>query len=682
MKSVLLLVGILGLASGMGIQNASSNDVNYLYGNNIINNGDFAIGAGEYVFKKGFENMGTEGVTKNWGTYGADIKVSKMDASGNAALVMEQGAGFKDFFKFMPTEIIGGKTYDFAFDYKVDGTTDNIGIAFFSPSQNGRLPELNIFSPTDIENATVSGLTTEDLTDGWKRVSWQRLFAEGQTFDTLQFWGNVANGTIYIDNMSMKEVGTETELMLGGDFDGFLEYASAGLTETPDVNGAYGASSSLGDGYVEIQNNGKYGVTVLDLDENEYFLEVNVDEIAEDGKLSYNLVLNDESKTVANSGDIAIADGYGSAVFEGIDNAYSVELAYTGTTPIKVSSFTVKARYVSTYDPDKDYYESANLVVNGDFEAFEVGTVFSESQLEGAWGSVSSYDNPARIVEGLDGHAAAIGKHDESDSKPFSSMFLMTPDTLQVGDILRVKYDFKLVMNDAWDSYLVINSSFVGGANVDYYQVNLAKYLGLGSLETTSGSEKAPAAVHFETLSDGWVRVHFDFEVTNDIIQWNSLRWLYTPHSVGELLYVDNVGLYLLSEEAPSNEVTSINIESDDLELNVGDTQKLTFTINPEDADPTTYTWTTSNENVVTVDNDGNVTAVGAGAAEITVTAENGVSDSIVVTVVDNGGPVEPTTPTESNVGLIVTIVVVSVVVAAGIGVGIYFIIRNKKKNK
>ena len=36
------------------------------------------------------------------------------------------------------------------------------------------------------------------------------------------------------------------------------------------------------------------------------------------------------------------------------------------------------------------------MTVNGDFEAFEVGTVFSEVQLEGAWGSVS-LDNPATI---------------------------------------------------------------------------------------------------------------------------------------------------------------------------------------------------------------------------------------------------------------------------------------------
>ena len=47
----------------------------------------------------------------------------------------------------------------------------------------------------------------------------------------------------------------------------------------------------------------------------------------------------------------------------------------------------------------KDYYQSKSQTVNGDFEAFEVGTALSEDQLEGAWGTVTSYDNAAVISE-------------------------------------------------------------------------------------------------------------------------------------------------------------------------------------------------------------------------------------------------------------------------------------------
>lgn len=63
----------------------------------------------------------------------------------------------------------------------------------------------------------------------------------------------------------------------------------------------------------------------------------------------------------------------------------------------------------------------------------------------------------------------------------------------------------------------------------------------------------------------------------------------------------------------------SISLDTTSSELNKGDTKQLTVTYNPEDTtDDKTVTWTSSNSNVATVDNNGKVTATGAGTATIT----------------------------------------------------------------
>lgn len=67
----------------------------------------------------------------------------------------------------------------------------------------------------------------------------------------------------------------------------------------------------------------------------------------------------------------------------------------------------------------------------------------------------------------------------------------------------------------------------------------------------------------------------------------------------------------------------------------VGDTTKLTATVTPTNATNQKVTWSSNNESVATVGTDGTVTAVSAGTATITATAQDGsgISGSCVVTV-------------------------------------------------
>ena len=77
--------------------------------------------------------------------------------------------------------------------------------------------------------------------------------------------------------------------------------------------------------------------------------------------------------------------------------------------------------------------------------------------------------------------------------------------------------------------------------------------------------------------------------------------------------------------------VDSITLNKTKLELTKGNTEKLTALVLPEGA-IATKTWSSSNSNVATVDQDGNVTAINEGTATIIVTA-GGKQASCIVTV-------------------------------------------------
>ena len=89
--------------------------------------------------------------------------------------------------------------------------------------------------------------------------------------------------------------------------------------------------------------------------------------------------------------------------------------------------------------------------------------------------------------------------------------------------------------------------------------------------------------------------------------------------------------------------VTSVTLDKTDLTLDVNDTEKLTATVNPNDATNKTVTWKSDKPEIVEVDSNGNVTAKAAGTATITATVD-GKSASCKVTV--NGQPA--TVPVQS----------------------------------
>ena len=92
--------------------------------------------------------------------------------------------------------------------------------------------------------------------------------------------------------------------------------------------------------------------------------------------------------------------------------------------------------------------------------------------------------------------------------------------------------------------------------------------------------------------------------------------------------------------------VTSVTLDKTSLALDVGGSDTLTATVEPDNATNKAVTWSSNNENVATVDQNGNVKAVGAGKATITATTADGSGVSATCTVTVNG-PVLPPQPSD-----------------------------------
>ena len=88
--------------------------------------------------------------------------------------------------------------------------------------------------------------------------------------------------------------------------------------------------------------------------------------------------------------------------------------------------------------------------------------------------------------------------------------------------------------------------------------------------------------------------------------------------------------------------VSQITLNKAETSISVGNSEKLTATVAPENATNKALTWASSDEDVATVAPDGTVTAVKAGAATITATAADGSGKSAVCKVTVTGDTTPP----------------------------------------
>ena len=92
--------------------------------------------------------------------------------------------------------------------------------------------------------------------------------------------------------------------------------------------------------------------------------------------------------------------------------------------------------------------------------------------------------------------------------------------------------------------------------------------------------------------------------------------------------------------------VDDVTLNVDSMELEEGETGQLIATVTPDDADNKKVTWSSSDESIATVDQNGKVTAIKEGTAIITVTTEDGgKTDTCTVTVTAKEEPLPDPDP-------------------------------------
>ncbi|MBQ7574701.1 MAG: leucine-rich repeat protein [Clostridia bacterium] len=108
-----------------------------------------------------------------------------------------------------------------------------------------------------------------------------------------------------------------------------------------------------------------------------------------------------------------------------------------------------------------------------------------------------------------------------------------------------------------------------------------------------------------------------------------------------EFDYEDEKKIFMNYE--PCTSVSSVTLTESAITLVTGETSSLSATVAPEDAYDKSLTWTSSDNNVATVDENGNVTAIGVGTATVTATSkmESSVSATCNVTVTNPASSAE-----------------------------------------
>ena len=86
----------------------------------------------------------------------------------------------------------------------------------------------------------------------------------------------------------------------------------------------------------------------------------------------------------------------------------------------------------------------------------------------------------------------------------------------------------------------------------------------------------------------------------------------------------DKAATCTVTVKAATIAVTSVELDADEMTLKVGDEGQLQATVAPENAANKSVTWSSSNESVATVEQNGKISAVGVGEATITVTTTDG----------------------------------------------------------
>ncbi|MHC5280707.1 Ig-like domain-containing protein [Listeria kieliensis] len=172
-----------------------------------------------------------------------------------------------------------------------------------------------------------------------------------------------------------------------------------------------------------------------------------------------------------------------------------------------------------------------------------------------------------------------------------------------------------------------INLLNVGG----YGDVALDLYSASGIKQATVQTD-ASGAYSFANLEKGTYYIKLNIPTGKEIFYSNGFGGdgVSGFYEITGSNTIGGIDATLRDKDVP---VTGITVEPKELNQVVGDTGKLKVTFTPSNATNQTLTYTSANPEIMTVDKDGNWTAVGPGKTTITVKTANGLTAEVQVTV-------------------------------------------------
>lgn len=198
------------------------------------------------------------------------------------------------------------------------------------------------------------------------------------------------------------------------------------------------------------------------------------------------------------------------------------------------------------------------------------------------------------------------------------------------------------------------DGSILGGAalsilsRADYVGHIVVNISGTPVLESKNGNAIAEATVstnenHFEKLTiaggtfigaanQAAIATYFaepeDIKITAGTFSSDIREIFPDQEAFGDIEIAENNGKFYVVIHSESISLPATK------EITVGTSERLEVTFTPENTTETTLTWSSSDESIVTVDDNGIVTAASVGTADITATAENGKTATCRVTVI------------------------------------------------
>ena len=311
-----------------------------------------------------------------------------------------------------------------------------------------------------------------------------------------------------------------------------------------------------------------------------------------------------------------------------------------GTTERTEENVVSKASCIVTVKAEQ--IESTKLVVNGDFEENTEGAVVSEF--------TGTNSSPL----GNSGWQTSLTSKTSGAPNPLTNdavVSIIPEPGNESNHVVEIKNNSLAQVYVS--QYLIENGESKLEAGEKYV---LTAYVKAVDLQVPSGSSfktKVRLRMYFNEDNTSSQYTGFEVAATSD---WTKIEYEFTSSgntnpkitihfrekSTSGSLLIDNVSVKEVDTEIVK--LTGITLSDTAVLLDEGAQKQLSVTFDPEFASDQTITWTSSDESVATVDQNGKVTAVKVGTATITATysgaadkAEGTPSASCVVSVKEHG---------------------------------------------